>query len=131
MPICGALTLFDGEPEATIDTLCRLMIFISDNTATNALIKHFGIEKFQEGFKELGLKGTVIQRLLFNFEASERGLSNKIVLSEMAMLLSEIYNGTFVNRAVSDDIYKRCASAAADKPQDLRQTRFGSCRDRP
>ena len=50
MPVCGALTLFDGEPEVTIATLCRLMISISDNTATNILINHFGIENFRAGF---------------------------------------------------------------------------------
>ena len=79
VPICGALTLFDGEPEVTVATLCRLMISISDNTATNILINHFGIEKFQQAFREIGLKGTVLNRLLFDSEAGARGLENKIV----------------------------------------------------
>ena len=104
VPICGALTLFDGEPEVTVATLCRLMISISDNTATNILIKHFGIERFRQAFREIGLQGTVLNRLLFDSDAGARGLENKIVPSEMAMLLSEIYHRSFVNRKVSEEI---------------------------
>ena len=104
VPICGALTLFDGEPEVTVATLCRLMISISDNTATNMLINHFGMEKFRQAFREIGLKGTVLNRLLFDSEAGAKGLNNKIVPSEIAMLLSEIYHRSFVSRKVSEEI---------------------------
>src|SRR5690554_4194342 len=45
VPGCGALYSFTDEPKVDIQTLCNLMITISDNTATNVLIKHFTIEK--------------------------------------------------------------------------------------
>ena len=66
MPICGALTLFTGEPEVDILTLCKLMISISDNTATNLLIKRFGIEALSQECKKIGLKDTRLNRLLFD-----------------------------------------------------------------
>ena len=55
VPVCGALTLFSGPVEADIATLCRLMISISDNTATNRLIRHFGIEELTGSFRKMGL----------------------------------------------------------------------------
>lgn len=104
MPICGALTLFTGEPEADILTLCKLMISISDNTATNLLIKRFGIDTLSEEFKKIGLKDTQLNRLLFDAQATEKGIENKIVPAEMGMLLEEIYSRTFVNSQVSKEI---------------------------
>ena len=74
LPICGALTLFTDEPLVDIRTLCRLMISLSDNTATNVLIRHFGIKKFQSEFLMIGLKNTQLNRLLFDVEAGHKGL---------------------------------------------------------
>lgn len=101
-PICGALTLFTGEPEVDVLTLCKLMISISDNTATNALMNRFGIPAYEEEFKAIGLKDTKLNRLLFH--GSETGLENYIVPQEMGMLLEQIYNRTFVNEQVSKEI---------------------------
>ncbi len=104
VPVCGALTLFTGEVEADIRTLCSLMISLSDNTATNVLIRRFGIEAFQQEFLKTGLRGTELNRLLFDAEAGQRGLENKIVPSEMAMLLEQIYRRSFVTGQVSEDV---------------------------
>ncbi len=41
------------------------MITISDNTATNVLIRRFGIEFLNERFRVLGLQETKIFRFLF------------------------------------------------------------------
>jgi len=106
MPICGALTLFTGEPEVDIRTLCNLMISISDNTATNMLINRFGIQAFQKEFGRIGLKGTRLNRLLFDEEAGAKGLENRIVPEEMGMLLENIYRRSFVSAQVSEDIEK-------------------------
>ena len=102
VPICGALTLFDDEPEVSILTLCRLMISISDNTATNVLIARFGIPAYQEEFKKIGLKDTELVRRLFDDEASRKGLQNKIVPKEMGMLLEKVFRKEFVDEKTSD-----------------------------
>ena len=56
VPICGALTLFTSDVTADVRTLCRLMISISDNTATNKLIRHATIKGASTGFRAMGLK---------------------------------------------------------------------------
>lgn len=101
VPICGALTLFTGTVEADIRTLCKLMISISDNCATNLLIKRFGIPAYMEEFQHIGLKKTALNRLLFDAEASSRGIENYIVPSEMGQLLEQVYRRQFVSEETS------------------------------
>lgn len=100
MPSCGALSLFTGEVTVDIRTLCRLMIVLSDNTATNKLIRLATIPGANEAFREMGLKQTVLRRLLFDAKASAAGLQNTVSPREMGMLLERLYRGTFVNEQV-------------------------------
>lgn len=100
MPSCGALTLFTGDVEVNIRTLCRLMIVLSDNTATNKLIRLCGIPGANAAFREMGLKQTVLRRLLFDAEASARGLQNTVSPREMGQLLEQLYREQFVNSQV-------------------------------
>lgn len=104
VPSCGALYSFTNEPTVDIQTLCNLMITISDNTATNVLIKHFSVEKLSEKFIEMGLKSTKLKRLLFDREAKQKGLENLFIPKEIGLLLEQIYNRTFVNEKVSEEI---------------------------
>ena len=97
MPSCGALTLFTGDVDVNIRTLCRLMIVLSDNTATNKLIRHCTIPGAGEGFKRMGLEKTVLRRLLFDAEASAAGIQNTVSPKEMGMLLEKLYRNQFVS----------------------------------
>lgn len=101
MPSCGALSLFTGEVTVDLMTLCRLMICLSDNTATNKLICRCTLEGAQAGFEEMGLEKTVLRRLLFDSEAASRGIENTICPKEMGMLLERLYRGTFISESVS------------------------------
>lgn len=100
VPICGALTLFTGRVQANVRTLCRLMISISDNTATNRLIDYTGLENITAGFERMGLKKTRLTRKLFNREASARGLRNVLCPREIGELLSKMYRREYF----SDDV---------------------------
>ncbi|MBQ8201919.1 MAG: serine hydrolase [Clostridia bacterium] len=100
VPICGALTLFTGDVEADVRTLCRLMISISDNTATNRLIQHATIEGAQAGFRSMGLEKTQLTRKLFDRSASLKGLQNVICPREIGELLAKLYRNEFVSEAV-------------------------------
>ena len=51
VPGCGALQHISGTQAYDIESLCKLMITISDNTATNVLIRRFGIEFLNERFR--------------------------------------------------------------------------------
>ena len=101
VPPCGALYFFTNEPEVDIRTLCGLMITISDNAATNLLIRRFGIEALNEQFREIGLIKSHIERLLFDHSESARGKCNKVVPREMAGLLEKIARHTFVSEETS------------------------------
>ena len=101
VPICGALTLFSDEPLVDLRTLCRLMISLSDNCATNLLITHFGIPAYKEEFARLGLKNTVLARILFDPSPVTGNLRNYIVPKEMGVLLEQVYRRTFVSEEVS------------------------------
>ena len=100
VPICGALTLFTGPVEADVRTLCRLMISISDNTATNKLIRHATIQGANQGFRAMGLEKTVLRRQLYDSAASAAGIQNTICPAEMGMLLEKLYRNEFVGPEV-------------------------------
>ena len=100
MPSCGALSLFTGPVEVDIRTLCRLMIDLSDNTATNKLIRYCTLSGAAEGFRRMGLKQTVLRRLLFDAKASAAGIQNTVSPREMGMLLEKLYREEFVNPQV-------------------------------
>lgn len=100
VPICGALTLFTEDVCVDVRTLCRLMISISDNTATNVLIRLCGIEETNQAFRAMGLKQTMLRRCLFNREASAAGIQNTIAPAEMGMLLEQLYHKDFAGEQV-------------------------------
>ena len=104
VPICGALTLFTGDVTADVRTLCKLMISISDNTATNKLIEHSTILGVQAGLRAMGLEKTQLTRKLFDRNASLKGLRNIICPKEIGHLLAMLYRGEFVNRDVCQEI---------------------------
>lgn len=104
MPSCGALNSFTGEVTADIRTMCALMITLSDNTATNLLIRRLGLDFLNDEFKTIGLEKTHLERLLFDAEGSARGLENRICPEELGALLEAIYRRGFVSEAVSAEM---------------------------
>lgn len=90
VPSCGALRFFPDGSLVDVNTLCHLMIAISDNTATNLLIKRFGIDDLNRSFLDLGLKKTMIHRMLFDAQAAEQGKENVFVPQEIGQLLEKV-----------------------------------------
>lgn len=104
VPICGALTLFTGPVSTDIRTLCKLMISISDNTATNVLIDRCGLSSIHSGFRQMGLHKTQLNRKLFDHNASAAGIRNLICLREIGELLSMLYRESYISANVSKEI---------------------------
>ena len=100
VPICGALTLFTGDVQVDVRTLCKLMISISDNTATNKLIDRCTISGAQEGFRRMGLVKTQLTRKLFDRAAARAGLRNVINPKEIGHLLAALYRGEFISESI-------------------------------
>lgn len=103
-PSCGALLSLTGDLEVDIDSLCKLMITLSDNTATNMLIRTAGLDNIQNWLEEMGFTNTKIQRELFDSEAGAKGLDNYITPADIGVLLKLIYNREFISPEISQKI---------------------------
>lgn len=90
--------------------LCTLMIIVSDNMATNILIKTLGMDTINAQISSLGLKDAHLGRFMMDGEAKKRGEDNFITAHEMSQLFhiilsSESYSEA--SRAEMLDILKR------------------------
>lgn len=79
-----------------IDIL-TLMITISDNVAANMSITKVGMENVNAYMKKLGLKKTILQRKMMDFEARKRGLENFTSPMDMANLLQKLVTKSILN----------------------------------
>lgn len=104
VPSCGAFNAFTDEPVVDVATLCNLMITISDNTAANVLMDHYGIPVLNKEFQAMGLKGTHLERKYYDDPMQEKGYNNKAVPAEIGMLLEQLYRGEFVSCETSEMI---------------------------
>lgn len=98
---CGAIKSMTGDVELEVLDVCKLMITISDNTATNAMIRFCGLERIAKEWKTWGLEITRLEREYFDDEAHERGLRNYVCPEEIGHLLEKIYERSFVSENVS------------------------------
>lgn len=87
---------FDSlEPGATVswDELARQMIIISDNTATNLLIRQLGLERIQAWITAQGLSETKIAREMMDLRARARGIDNWTSPLDMCQLMRKLVTG--------------------------------------
>ena len=101
MPSCGTLKAMHTGIEMTLLDLVKLMIIVSDNTATNVMINRLGIENVNKTLCSLGCEKTRLNRLLFDSAASKKGIKNYITASEMGMLLEKLWRGEVVSKEAS------------------------------
>lgn len=101
LPSCGALTYMHDGLAVTIEDLYTLMIILSDNTATNLLIRQLGMDKINSNLQELGLHNTRINRLLFDSKQSSLGIQNYISAYEIGVLLEKMYFGELISPEAS------------------------------
>ena len=101
LPSCGTLKAMHTGIEMTLLDLVRLMIIVSDNAATNILIRRLGMERINRTIEALHLTGTRVNRLLFDAEASARGIINTVSAADMGRVLEGLHNGEIVSREAS------------------------------
>ena len=97
LPSCGTLKAMHTGIEMTLLDLTKLMIIVSDNAATNILIRRVGMDNVNQTLRELGCEKTSLRRLLFDSAASARGIENSITAGEMGLLLEKLYRGEAVS----------------------------------
>lgn len=106
MPSCGALSYMHDGLTVTLWDLITLMIILSDNTATNILIDHLGIDSVNAFIDSIGADGCRLNRRLFDSEASKRGIENYVTASGVARFLEMLYDGTLVSAEASEHMLR-------------------------
>ncbi|MBR5561504.1 MAG: serine hydrolase [Clostridia bacterium] len=104
LPSCGTLKAMHTGIEMTLEDLIKLMIIVSDNAATNIMIRRVGMDRVNATLRSLGCEKTTLNRLLFDSEASKRGIKNFITAGEMGMLLEKLYRGQVVSKAADREM---------------------------
>jgi beta-lactamase class A len=104
VPSCGALAYMHSGLDVTIKDLYNLMIILSDNTATNMLIRTLGIQKINSIIEELGMKTTKLNRQLFDSEEQKRGKENYFSPSEIGLLLEKVYKRSLISEDISKEV---------------------------
>jgi len=98
----GVLKDMPAGTTFSVERLIGLMIYDSDNTATNIITNLLGIECLNNAFKSFGLKNTELSRKIADYRLRDRGIENYTTAEDMALLLEKIYRGSLGNRRVSD-----------------------------
>ncbi len=106
LPSCGALTYLHDGIRVTIGDLVTLMIILSDNTATNLLIDKLGMENINATCQALQLKGTKLNRKLFDAAQAAKGIENYVTAGDMCRLLSMLLQGEVVSPEASKEMLK-------------------------
>ena len=98
VPGSGVLLFFDTPLSLTLKDLLTMMVVMSDNTATNLVMDHLGIENIDACIAKLGLKDTYLYKKIFTpapagvampADQKKFGLG-KTTAREMAMLMTKI-----------------------------------------
>lgn len=100
-PGCGVISYLRGGLELTLEDICVLMIIVSDNSAANYLIDVLGLDRIEQWMHDNGFSSCHINRRLFDYEASAKGIQNYITASDIGRMLEMIYRGELVSQAVS------------------------------
>lgn len=112
----GVLRLMRGGLPVSLADLLYLMIAISDNTATNMLIRLAGMDCINATMQELGMTNSVLGRLMVGRLAIEGEQENLATPKDYARVIDAIFTGC----AASPEA---CASMVATlaKQQDVRR----------
>jgi len=98
----GVLKDMPAGTTFSVERLIGLMIYDSDNTATNIVTNLAGIDYLNSSFKSFGLKNTDLSRKIADYQLRDKGIENYTTAEDMALLLEKIYRRGLGNKNVSD-----------------------------
>ena len=88
----------NGEQYYSLYELINWMIIVSDNTATNVIIKKIGMEKINRYIlNELKLKSTSLERYMLDEEAIKEGYNNYTSQEDMLEIFTKLFNKEILN----------------------------------
>lgn len=94
--LIGGSDFLSTQPDGQRFTVAQLivpMIQVSDNTASNLLITHFGFERINAVIRGAGLRSTHLRRHFMDFAAVGRHMDNRTTPADMAHLLFQLERG--------------------------------------
>ncbi|MGM0897842.1 MAG: serine hydrolase [Bacillota bacterium] len=100
----GVLDHLHSLEELILWDILSLMIIVSDNAASNAVLDLLGKENINKACDDLGLINTKIERKFMDFSAAERGLDNQTSAGDMVRLLE-----AFLAPGVLPEQERKCA----------------------
>ncbi len=102
--IMGGLT--PGVTRITNRDLATMVVAVSDNSATNVLIDHVGMDNVNALMDSVGLKHTRLLRKMMDLEAAKQGRENVSTPREMMTLLQTVYQGRLFSAKLTEDFLK-------------------------
>jgi beta-lactamase class A len=107
----GEIQFSEPGKKLSLKFLAQEMMRVSDNTATNILIKYLGISEINHRFQELNLHHTSLQRLMMDFKAIEEGRQNYTSMIDLVNILSMVWKNDLLTenlRTVFLGLLKNC-----------------------
>lgn len=95
----GPVELLPSVSALPLGEVLLLMICLSDNDATNAVIDAVGTDAVAASLALVPTRDTVLQRRLMDFAAAERGLQNLTTAADLADLLVALHTGRLLDAA--------------------------------
>jgi beta-lactamase class A len=102
--------LTPGVTRLTNRDLATLMIGVSDNGATNVLIRRVGMERVNGMLDSLGLKETRLRRRMLDLAAARAGRENTATPRELVALLDALWGNRLLSGALRDDFFRVLAT---------------------
>jgi len=101
----GIINGLSHELTFNLYDMAKLMIILSDNTATNEIMDIIGIDRFNKFWREMGYNSISLGRKMMDFEAVRQGRNNYMSAADAGRIFSAISKGTLINKEVSDTIF--------------------------
>ena len=132
----GVLGMLEDEPELTLRDFCRLMIYVSDNMATDVLMDVVGLDAVNATMEDLGFHQTRTKMTMGRWHYSMAGMgdcppndenddafrgkrldddslpfqdsleNNVASARDMGVILEKLHNGQIVSPEASDEMIK-------------------------
>lgn len=91
-----------GQKDCALEELITWMIINSDNTATNVLIELLGMDAVNAYCAQLGLKATVLERKMLDWDAVKAGRNNYTSAADQLAAFSKIYHKSILTPELCD-----------------------------
>lgn len=98
----GVLAGYPSGSELSLDTVLRLMITESDNTATNMIIDLLGMDAINDYIQAQGYGDTSLQRKMMDTEAVAEGRENYTSVKDLGTFFQRLYNRSCVSPELDD-----------------------------